>query len=162
VQNPYSLLDRSLEEEMFPFARALGIGMMAYAPLATGLLSGVYAPGVAAPPGTFWGDRRRDQLDRVLGGQAGTLLAVVREVAERAGATVAQVALAWVLKHEEVTTAITGADSDARLDENLGALELRLGPDDLEQLDRASAGLALRLDGPEFPSNYAAGAAPNR
>ncbi|HLZ09937.1 MAG TPA: aldo/keto reductase, partial [Chloroflexota bacterium] len=60
VQNPYSLLNRSLEIEMLPFARATGVGIMAYAPLATGLLSGAYSPGQTPPASTLWGGRRRD------------------------------------------------------------------------------------------------------
>jgi aryl-alcohol dehydrogenase-like predicted oxidoreductase len=49
-----------------------------------------------------------------------------------------------------VTTAISGADTDAQLDENLGALDVQLSAEDREQLDRASAGLGLPLDGPQF------------
>jgi 1-deoxyxylulose-5-phosphate synthase len=150
VQNPYSLLNRSLEGEMFPLVRALGLGVMAYAPLGTGLLSGVYAPDAPPPPGTLWGDQRRAQLAGVLEGRPGAVLGAVRDVAERRGATVAQVALAWVLDHPEVTCAISGADTEAQVAENLGALDVTLTPDDRDLLDGASAGLGLLLDGPRF------------
>jgi aryl-alcohol dehydrogenase-like predicted oxidoreductase len=150
VQNPYSLLNRRLEEEMFPLARALGLGVMAYAPLATGLLSGAYAPGQEPGPETLWGSRRRGHLQRVLRGQAAEVLAAAGEIAARAGATVAQVALKWVISHPEVTVAISGADTDAQLAENLGAVDLPLAPEDLALLDRVSAGLSLALDGPQF------------
>src|SRR5438874_2340022 len=53
VQNPYSLLNRSLEAEMFPLVRSMGLGAMAYAPLATGLLSGAYEPGRPPPAGSL-------------------------------------------------------------------------------------------------------------
>jgi 1-deoxyxylulose-5-phosphate synthase len=150
VQNPYSLLNRALEGEMFPLVRAMGLGVMAYAPLATGLLSGAYAPGEEAPPETLWGRRPRGRLTQALSGRAAETLAAVSEVAERAGATVAQVALAWAISHPEITVAISGADTEAQLDENLGAADLRLAPDDRERLDRISAGLGMTLDGPQY------------
>lgn len=150
VQNPYSLLNRRLEEEMFPLVRALGLGVMAYAPLATGLLSGAYAPGREPGPETLWGSRRRGHLPHVLRGQAAEVLAAVSEIATRAGATVAQVALKWVISHPEVTVAISGADTDAQLAENLGAVDLQLAPEDLALLDRVSTGLSMTLDGPQF------------
>src|SRR5437879_6290624 len=94
VQNPYSLLNRSLESEMFPMVRSLGLGVMAYAPLATGLLSGVYRPGAPPPEDSLWGSRRRDQFSATLAGPAAEVLSVVSDVATRHGASVPQVALA--------------------------------------------------------------------
>ena len=131
---------------MFPLVRALGVGVMAYAPLGTGLLSGAYRPGVAPPPDTLWGGRRRAQYERTLRGTAADVAITVRQVAERCGATVAQVALRWVLSHPEVTVAISGADTAAQIAENAGALEINIAPDDLTRLSQASAGLDLRLD----------------
>jgi aryl-alcohol dehydrogenase-like predicted oxidoreductase len=159
AQNPYSLLNRAVETELFPLARDLGVGIMAYAPLGTGLLSGAYTADTPPPPGTLWGDQRRDQLARTLEGRPAEVLAAVRDVAAGHGATVAQVALAWVLSHPEVTVAISGADTDGQLSENLGAVDLRLAPEERERLDRASAGLGLILDGPQFgPRTPPAGA----
>ena len=150
VQNPYSLLNRSLESEMFPMVRAMGLGVMAYAPLATGLLSGAYTPGQEAAPETLWGSRRRGHLTRVLSGRPAEVLSTVRELADRHSATVAQVALKWVISRPEITVAISGADTDAQLAENLGAVDLALTPDELARLDAVSTGLGLALDGPEF------------
>jgi 1-deoxyxylulose-5-phosphate synthase len=146
VQNPYSLLNRDLEREMFPLVRALGVGVMAYAPLGTGLLSGAYRPGEAPPPDTLWGGRRRDRYERTLRGTAADVAIAVRQVAERCGATVAQVALRWVLSHPEVTVAISGADTADQIAENVGALDIEIPPDDLTRLSQVSAGLDLRLD----------------
>lgn len=139
VQNPYNLLDRSLEREMFPLMRDTGLGVMAYSPLAVGLLSGAYRPGQAAPPGTLWGNRSPDRLADALSGQAGEVVEAVREIAARHGATMAQVALRWVLSRPEVTVAISGADTDAQMTENLGALDLDLPAEDLARLDAVSA-----------------------
>ena len=103
VQNPYSLLNRSLETEMFPLVRQLGLGVMAYAPLATGLLSGLYAPDAPPPPGSFWAQRGEAAFRRALEGDRpgapGESLRAVQQVAARTGATVAQVALKWVISH---------------------------------------------------------------
>jgi aryl-alcohol dehydrogenase-like predicted oxidoreductase len=150
VQNPYSLLNRDLEQEMFPLVRSLGLGIMAYAPLATGLLSGAYTAGQFPPEGTLWGGRRREQFAQTLTGQAATALATVREVADRSGVTVAQVALKWVVSHPEVTVAISGADSDVQLDENLGAVDAQLSPEDIARLNDVSTGLTMFLDGPQY------------
>jgi aryl-alcohol dehydrogenase-like predicted oxidoreductase len=150
VQNPYSLLNRSLEAEMFPLVRSLGLGVMAYAPLATGLLSGTYTPGAAPPPGTLWGERRRDQFGQTLAGRAAEVLELVSAIASRLGVSVPQVVLAWVLAHPEITVAISGADTPAQLEQNLGALDVRWSPDDLRALDEASAGLSMLLDGAQY------------
>ncbi|HUG37359.1 MAG TPA: aldo/keto reductase, partial [Candidatus Limnocylindrales bacterium] len=150
VQNPYSLLNRELEAEMFPLVRELGLGIMAYAPLGTGLLSGAYAPGQPPPPGSLWSERRGRHLDLMLAGPAGAVLRVAQDVAARSGGTVAQVALRWVMSHPEITCAISGADTDAQMDENLGAVDLEIGDADMARLDDVSRGLAIPLDGPQF------------
>jgi aryl-alcohol dehydrogenase-like predicted oxidoreductase len=150
VQNPYSLLNRDLENEMFPLVRSLALGIMAYAPLATGLLSGSYRADVPPPENTLWGSRRRAQFAQTIAGRASDVLSVVQAVAARTGASVAQVALRWVLAHPEITVAISGADTDAQLEQNLGALDAVLTPDDLRALDEVSAGLSLVLDGAQY------------
>ncbi len=150
VQNPYSLLNRGLEAEMFPLARALGVGIMAYAPLATGLLSGAYTPGQLPPEWTLWGGRRREQFSQTLSGQAAAALTAVREVAQKNGVTVAQVAMRWVLSHPEITVAISGTDNNGQLTENLGAVDVQIPPEDLTRLDAVSVGLNMFLDGPQF------------
>ncbi len=147
VQNPYSLLNRTLEEEMFPMVRETGVGVMAYSPLAVGLLSGVYTPETMPDDSTLWGSSRRGVFQQVLRGRAATVLSEVREVADSLGASVAQVALAWVLSHPEITVAISGADTAEQLNDNLGALDLQLPDSDIERLNDVSAGLRLTLDG---------------
>jgi 1-deoxyxylulose-5-phosphate synthase len=150
VQNPYSLLNRSLETEMFPLVRAMGVGVMAYAPLATGLLSGTYQADVPPPEDSLWGSRRRDQFAETLTGRAADVLDTVTEIARSHAASVAQVALAWVLSHPEITVAISGADTFTQLEQNLGALDLVLDATELERLNAASRGLGMSLDGPQY------------
>jgi aryl-alcohol dehydrogenase-like predicted oxidoreductase len=150
VQNPYSMLNRALETEMFPMVRALGLGVMAYAPLATGLLSGAYRVGQPAPGGTLWAEGRAGRVEQVLAGPAGQVLSAVERVAARVGASVAQVALKWVISHPEVTCAISGADTDEQMAQNLGAVDVQISPEDMALLDQVSSGLGLLLDGPQY------------
>jgi aryl-alcohol dehydrogenase-like predicted oxidoreductase len=150
VQNPYSLLNRTLEDEMFPMVRATGLGIMAYSPLAVGLLSGVYTPETVPDDSTLWGSRRRGIFKSVLRGRAAEVLAKVTEVARDHKATVAQVAMAWVLSHPEVTVAISGADTAKQVKDVLGALEVKLEPEERESLDLASRSLRMVLDGTDF------------
>lgn len=143
AQNPYSLLNRDLEREMFPFARASGVGIMAYAPLAIGLLSGAYRPDGPQPATTLWARSGRESLEAAMAGRPGEVIRAAFAVAERTGATVAQVALRWVLAHPEISVVITGADTTEQLDDNVGAVGQRLADADLDGLNRVSDGLGL-------------------
>lgn len=138
IQNQYSLLERQPERELFGVVREFGLGMMAYSPLAIGLLSGHYQPGQAAPAGTFWATRGKEMYDRVMAGTAGRVIPVLLEAAQELGKTPAQVALAWVLAHPEVTCAITGGDTVEHLQDNIGALGWDLPTEWKQQLDAAS------------------------
>jgi aryl-alcohol dehydrogenase-like predicted oxidoreductase len=150
VQNPYSLLNRTLEDEMFPFVKSTGIGVMVYSPLAVGLLSGAYSPDTMPDDSLLWGSRRRGIFREVLRGRTAEVLAKVREIANEHGATVAQVAQAWVLSHPEVTVAISGADTADQVKENLGALEVKLNSEQVASLNDVSRGLRMVLDGSDF------------
>ena len=150
VQNPYSMLNRELEDEMFPMVRSTGLGIMAYSPLAVGLLSGDYIPDRMPSSASIWGSRRSHAFTSVVRGAAAEVIRVNAEVANRIGGTSAQVAQAWVLSHPEITVSISGADTAAQMQDNLGALEIDLPSDELEKLDRASDRLRIVLDGPGF------------
>ena len=141
VQNPYSLLNRSLEEEMFGLLRDQGLGMMAYSPLAVGLLSGVYSPGGAPPPGSPWSRWEPGKLKAALSDDVVAVLEAVRDIAAERGKSPAQVALNWVLSHPEVTVVISGSDTTEQMDDNLGAVGWELSEEELATLDLASAGV---------------------
>lgn len=138
VQNPYNLLDRALESDMFQFVRERGLGVMAYSPLAIGLLGGQYQPGVAPPPGSYWASRAPAEFAAVMRGAAGATVDATCAIAARMGVRPAAVATAWVLAHPEVTVAISGADDEGQLDSALAAAELELDDADLDLLDRVS------------------------
>lgn len=150
VQNPYSMLNRELEDEMFPMVRTTGLGIMAYSPLAVGLLSGDYDPDRMPSNMSLWGNRRSHAFNRVVRGAAADVIRTNADVANRIGATPAQVAQAWVLSHPEITISISGADTPEQMEDNLGALEVDLSSEDLATLSQASDRLRIVLDGEGF------------
>jgi aryl-alcohol dehydrogenase-like predicted oxidoreductase len=135
LQIEYSLMTRSIEAEILPTCRELGIGVTAYGVLSRGLLSGHWSSDREPGAGDFRAFSPRFQgrnLERNL-----ELVEALRSVAEQAGATVAQVAIAWVLARGDDIVPLIGARRRERLEEALGALELDLSPDDLERIERA-------------------------
>jgi 1-deoxyxylulose-5-phosphate synthase len=138
VQNQYSLLERGPEKELFGLIHDQGLGMMAYSPLAVGLLSGLYKPGEPAPQDSYWAKRGTELYERNMHGHAGRVIATLFEAASALDKTPAQVALAWVLSHPEVTCAITGGDTVEHLQDNLGALGWNLDQEWRATLDEVS------------------------
>ncbi len=138
VQNMYSLLNRDLETEMFGLVREEGLGVMCYSPLAVGLLSGVYSPDQPAPAGTLWATRNRDEFAQRMQGPTGEVIRTLNRLAAEIGKTPAQLAVAWVLSHPEVTLAISGSDTIAHLDDTLGGVGWELDPEIRAALDTVS------------------------
>lgn len=141
VQAYYSIAGRDLEREMVPMMNEEKIGLMVWSPLAGGLLSGKYGPGSNDNEG------RRATFDfpPVDKDRAWACVAAMRPIAEKHGASVAAVALAYVLAKPFVTTVIVGGKRLEQIEQNLGAVKLKLDAEDLAKLDEASA-LA-----PEYP-----------
>ncbi len=138
VQNQYSLLQRTPEQELFGVIRSQGLGMMAYSPLGVGLLSGLYHPQSAPPAGTLWGKRDLERYNKLMAGTAGRVIETLFEIGKEVGKTPAQVAIAWVLDHPEVTIAITGGDTVEHLNDNLGGVGWKLDPEHRRRLDEVS------------------------
>jgi aryl-alcohol dehydrogenase-like predicted oxidoreductase len=135
LQIEYSLISRGIEDEILPTLRALGIGVTAYGVLSRGLISGHWQAGTAMAKGDF-----RSLSPRFQGENAERNLALVealRRVAEAKGASVAQVAIAWVAAQGTDIVPLVGARRRDRLAEALGALDLTLGADDLAAIERA-------------------------
>ena len=135
VQLEYSLLYREEAEETLPICRELQIGLVAYAPLGRSLLTGR----VSRPEDIPEDDRRR-QHPRFQDQNLRKNLALVRPVETMArdkGVTPGQLALAWLLARGPEIVPIPGTKRRARLDENLGALDLALNPDDIRALDES-------------------------
>ena len=140
IQNPYSLLNRTLEAEMFGLLRDQGLGAMAFSPLGAGLLSGLYTPGEPPPPGSLWASKDPARYERSLSGQGPAIIGTLRAIAADRGKTPGQVALNWVMSKPEITVAISGNDTIEQLDENLGAVGWSLSDEEIARLDRASVG----------------------
>jgi aryl-alcohol dehydrogenase-like predicted oxidoreductase len=135
LQIEYSLLSRGIEDEILPTCRPLGIGITAYGVLSRGLLSGhwsaereVFGADFRATAPRFTGDN----LERNL-----ALVDALRPVADGKGATVAQLAIAWVLSRGDDVVPLVGARRRERLAEALGALDVRLSSEDLAAVERA-------------------------
>ena len=149
LQTEYSLWERSVEEEILPTIRELGIGFVAYSPLGRGFLTGKIRS-VDGPRGGRRAPRQRfprferENLEANL-----ALVEQVEAVAQRHGATPGQVALAWVLSRGEDVIAIPGTKRVERVEENLGALDLELTGEDLAELDALADGVAGGRYAPE-------------
>ncbi len=148
VQIEYSLLSRGIETSgVLDTCRELGIGVTAYAVLSRGLLSGHWRPGQGA--GDFRGYSPRFQGENLARNLE--LVERLRAVAERRGATVAQLAIAWVLHRGDDIVPLVGARRRDRLGEALGALPITLDADDLAAIEEAVP------DGAAAGDRYAAG-----
>ncbi|MFI5181905.1 MAG: aldo/keto reductase [Thermoanaerobaculia bacterium] len=135
LQIEYSLFSRSLEAEVLPACRELGIGVTAYGVLSRGLLSGYWSSERKTDKTDF-----RNFLPRFRGSNLDQNLALVealREFAEPKGITVAQAAIAWVLSRGEEIVPLVGARRRDRLAEALGALDVHLSPEDLARIEDA-------------------------
>lgn len=137
-QPQYNLVVRDIEQELVPLCQYHGLGIVCWAPLAGGFLSGKYAPGVANIAGTrsaenwcFPRENFADNADRTL--------AVLIEVARELGRSAAQVALRWLIERPGVTSAIVGARKVENLKDNLGAVGWDFPSAALDRLTEVSA-----------------------
>ncbi|MFI1968044.1 aldo/keto reductase [Streptomyces cinnamoneus] len=135
LQIEYALITRGIEERILPACRELGIGVTAYGVLSRGLISGHFSRDRQLPANDFRGMSPRFQgenLQRNL-----DLVDALRKVAEEREASVAQIAIAWVLSRGEDIVPLVGARRRDRLTEALGALDVALDADDLAAIEQA-------------------------
>ena len=140
VQAYYSLVGRELEREIIPASIDLGLGTLIFSPLAGGFLSGKFTR-------TSEGSGRRTKFEfpPVEKEQGFNVVDKLMEIAKSKNASIAQIALAWLLHKQGVTSVIIGARKEKQLIDNLGAADIILTDDEMEQLDKVSA---LK---PEYP-----------
>jgi aryl-alcohol dehydrogenase-like predicted oxidoreductase len=134
LQIEYSLLERTVEGELIPMARDLGLGVTPFAPLKAGLLSGKFTRANAAQAQP----RRGASLAKALNEQALGVIDALFDVATQLGTTVPQIAHAWLRSRPGVSSVIMGATTVSQLDENLKALDVQLQSEHLAVLDKAS------------------------
>ena len=135
LQSEYSLWERNLEGEILPLLRELGIGLVAFSPLGRGFLTGTVKRAEEYPEGDYRRGDPRFQGDNFDANMRAA--ATVRTIAQRHGATPAQVALAWLLGKGEDVVPIPGTKRRRYLEENVGGAAVGLSADDMDALDRA-------------------------
>lgn len=137
----YSLLGRDVERDTVAMLRHFGLGMSVWSPLAYGFLAGGYTPEDMARDDNRFGKTDWLRFDRE---QAFALLPILRDMAKAKHCSMAQLALAWLLAKDSVSTVLLGATKELQLADNLGASEVVLSEDDLAHLDAATS----------FPPHY--------
>ncbi len=141
LQIEYSLLERTVERELVPMAKDQQMTVLAWSPLRGGVLSGKYLPeNVSASQAE--GARMLGEMAKAFGGVPETTHATVREiiaVGKELGVSAAQVALAWLRYRPVPVIPIIGARKLAQVEDNIRSLEVKLSPEHLERLDKASA-----------------------
>lgn len=136
LQSEYSLWQRQPEAKILPLLEELGIGFVPYSPLGRGFLTGAITADTVFEKGDFRARLPRFQQDAMAANAA--LVDLLRSIAEPIGATVAQIALSWLLAQRDWIVPIPGTTKLHRLEENLGAAKLHLTPDQLAAIDHAS------------------------
>jgi len=137
-QPPYNLLDRRIERELLPMAQSYGLGIITWAPLAGGFLTGKYRPDEAVPEDSryseFWRgfgqEHYRSSVFKVIEG--------VTAVSQEKGCSLAQLSLAWQLHQPAITAPIIGPRTMAQLEDALGALSVSLTPKELTRIDEVA------------------------
>lgn len=152
-QPQYSMLWRSPETAVFPLSTANGIGQIVWSPLAQGVLTGKYLPGQPPPADSraaspemngFWGDDLRSEATL-------TKVQDLRPIAAQLNITMAQMALAWVLRLPDVSSAIVGASRPQQVDDNVAASDVILPQNALDDIDRVLRPLLATFKGTQNP-----------
>ena len=143
-QPQYSALWREPEREVFPLCEREGIGQVVWSPLAQGVLTGKYHRGEPPPGDARAAGSMGRFMGRLLRPKALDAVQRLRPIAEQAGMTMSQLALAWVLRSPQVTSAIVGATRPEQVRENAAAAEVRVAPDVVEAVDAALERVAVR------------------
>ncbi len=147
LQSEYSLWTREPEAEILPTLEELGIGLVPYSPLGKGFLTGRIDAGTTFNNSDLRGRIPRFEPDALKANLA--LVDLLRRIADRKGATPAQVALAWLLAQKPWIVPIPGTTKLARLEENIGAASVELAADDLGEIEDAAAKITVR--GARYP-----------
>ena len=142
-QPQYSALWRVIETEVVPLSIAEGIGQIVWSPMAQGILSGKYLPGKKAPADSRATDKKSGagmisgwMRDEVL-----TAVQKLKPIAEEAGLSMSQMAIAWVLQNPNVSSAIMGATTPKQVKENVKASGIKLSADTMKAIDKALGNL---------------------
>ena len=149
VQSEYSLWHRAPEEEILPTLEELGVGFVPFSPLGKGFLTGKMSDTTTFDSSDFRNIVPRFAPEARKANQA--FVDLLAKVAKRKKATPAQIALAWLLAQKPWIVPIPGTTKLTRLEENIGAAEVELTPDDLREIDSAAS--KITVQGARYPEN---------
>ena len=147
LQSEYSLWWRKPEQEVIPTLEELGIGFVPFSPLGKGFLTGAIKENTTFASSDFRSTLPRFTPEALKANQA--LIDLLGRIAGRKKATPAQIALAWLLAQKPWIVPIPGTTKLSRLEENIGAVELELTPDDLREIDAAAS--KIKVEGARYP-----------
>ena len=133
-QDEYSLLTRDIERELIPTAKAHGLGVLPYFPLASGLLSGKYRRNAPLPQGSRLAKNSR-HAGEFINERNWRMVEALAAFAERRGHTLLELAFGWLLRDGVVASVIAGATSPAQIEQNVRAAGWKLSADDLAEID---------------------------
>ncbi|NDR54569.1 aldo/keto reductase family protein [Actinomyces sp. 565] len=138
-QPQYSALWRVIEEKVVPTSTELGMGQIVWSPMAEGVLSGKYLPGQQPPAGSRATDEKggKQMISRWMRDDVLTAVQKLKPIADDAGLSMPQLAIAWVLQHDFISAALVGASRPEQLVENVKASGVKLGEDVMAAIDAA-------------------------
>jgi 1-deoxyxylulose-5-phosphate synthase len=142
-QPQYSILWRTIEREVIPLCAANGISQIVWSPLGQGVLTGKYRPGEPPPADTRMGNEMGWAMDRFRSDEVLEAVQRLRPIADGLGISMAQLALAWVLREPNVASAIIGASRPQQVEDNAAASGIELDDATLTAIDEAVGGVAV-------------------
>ncbi|MEO3756400.1 aldo/keto reductase family protein [Streptomyces sp. B6B3] len=144
-QPQYSILWRIIEGEVVPTCEELGLGQIVWSPIAQGVLTGKYRPGEQPPAGSRATDEKggANMISRFMRDEVLDAVQKLRPLADEAGLSLAQLAIAWVLQNPNVSAAIIGASRPEQVEENVKAAGVRLDPELMRRIDEITAEVAV-------------------
>jgi aryl-alcohol dehydrogenase-like predicted oxidoreductase len=145
-QPQYSMLWRVIEAEVVPTSEELGIGQIVWSPIAQGVLTGKYKPGQAPPAGSRATDEKggADMISRFMTDDVLSRVQQLVPLAQEAGLSMAQLAIAWVLQNPNVSSAIIGASRPEQVTENVKAAGVTLDADLMKKIDEVLGDVVVR------------------
>jgi voltage-dependent potassium channel beta subunit len=135
-QPRYNMIQRQIEAEVIPLCEREGVGQVVFSPLAQGVLTGKYRPGEAPEQGTRAADRESNRfMQQLMTKEVLSAVEKLGSVASEAGLSMSQLALAWVLQQDNVSSAIIGASRPEQVEDNAEAAGVGLSPDVVSEID---------------------------
>ncbi|QIM20615.1 aldo/keto reductase [Phycicoccus sp. HDW14] len=148
-QPQYSMLWRVIEDEVVPACEELGVSQIVWSPIAQGILTGKYKPGEAPPAGSRATDDKggADMIKRFMDDDLLTRVQRLQPIADEAGLTMAQLAIAWVLQNDNVAAALVGASRPEQVESNVAAAGVKLEASAMSAIDEALGDVVVRDPG---------------